>query len=69
MPVARSIDAAEKVIETFDIKKNAEIHVTNNLSYIGALNDGHSKQAPADFVRLAVMDGLATVRGAKIIDG
>jgi hypothetical protein len=37
------------------------------LPYIGALNDGHSKQAPADFVRIAVMDGLATVRGAKIL--
>lgn len=63
-----AIEAAEKVIETFDIGKNAEIHVTNNLPYIGALNDGHSKQAPSDFVRLAVMDGLATVRSAKILE-
>jgi HK97 gp10 family phage protein len=62
-----AIEAAEKVIESFDIGKNAEIHVTNNLPYIGALNDGHSKQEPADFVRIAVMDGLATVRGAKIL--
>ena len=64
---AAAIDAADKVIETFDIGKNAEVHITNNLPYIGALNDGHSKQAPADFVRIAVMDGLATVRGAKIL--
>lgn len=63
---AAAIEAADKVIETFDIGKNAEIHITNNLPYIGALNDGHSKQAPADFVRIAVMDGLATVRGAKV---
>jgi HK97 gp10 family phage protein len=66
---AAAVEAAEKVIETFDIEKNAEVHITNNLPYIGALNDGHSKQAPADFVRLAVMDGLATVRGAKVVDG
>lgn len=64
-----AIDAAEQVIETFDIQKNTEIHISNSLPYIGALNDGHSVQAPADFVRLAVLDGLATVRGARIVEG
>jgi hypothetical protein len=63
-----AIESAEQVIETFDIEKNGSIHVTNNLPYIGALNDGHSEQAPADFVRLALLDGLATVRGAKIVE-
>lgn len=63
-----AVEAAEQVIETFDIEKNGAIHITNNLPYIGALNDGHSKQAPTDFVRLSVLDGLATVRGAKIIE-
>ena len=65
---AAAIEAAEKVIATFDIEKNAAIHLTNNVPYIGALNDGHSKQAPADFVRIAVMDGLAAVRGPKIVN-
>lgn len=64
---AAAIEAAERVIKMYDIGKNASIHITNNLPYIGALNDGHSKQAPADFVKLAVMDGLATVRGAKVL--
>lgn len=59
--------AAEEVIETFGIDKNAEIHVSNSLPYIQPLNDGHSRQAPAGFVRIAVMDGLATVKGAKIV--
>ena len=63
-----TVEAAEQVIETFDIEKNASIHITNNLPYIGVLNDGHSQQAPADFVRLAVLDGLTTVRGAKILE-
>lgn len=63
-----AIEASEQVIETFDVEKNGSIHITNNLPYIGALNDGHSKQAPADFVRIAVLEGLATVRGAKIVD-
>ncbi len=64
-----AIDAAGQVIETFDIKKNAEIHISNSLPYIGALNDGHSRQAPTDFVKIAVLNGLATVRGAKIVEG
>lgn len=64
---AAAVEAAEQVIETFDIEKNASIHIINNLPYIGVLNDGHSQQAPADFVRLAVLDGLTTVRGAKIL--
>lgn len=64
-----AIEAAEQVIETFDIEKNGSIHITNNLPYIGVLNDGHSQQAPADFVKLAVLDGLATVRGLKIVEG
>jgi Flp pilus assembly protein TadD len=63
-----AIDQASAVIETFNIAKNSSIHVTNNLPYIGALNDGHSRQAPTDFVKLAVMDGLATVKGAKILE-
>ncbi len=62
-----AIETAEQVIETFDIEKNGSIHITNNLPYIGPLNDGHSKQAPSDFVRIAVMDGLASVRGARVL--
>ncbi|MFN4012142.1 MAG: hypothetical protein ACK4K8_19500, partial [Pannonibacter sp.] len=66
---AATIEAGTPTIEAFDIAANREIHITNNAPHIGALNDGHSKQAPADFVRLAVMEGLATVRGAKIVEG
>lgn len=65
---AAAVEAAEQLIETFDIEENASIHITNNLPYIGALNDGHSKQAPADFVKIAVIDGLATVRGVRVLN-
>ena len=34
-------------------KGNANIHVTNNLPYIGRLDRGHSKQAPRGFVDMA----------------
>ena len=62
-----AIGLASAVIETFDIEKNRSIHVTNNLPYIQPLNDGHSAQAPANFVEMAVMEGLATVKGANIL--
>jgi hypothetical protein len=65
---AVAIEQVGEVIEKFDLAKNKSIHITNNLPYIGALNDGHSRQAPADFVRLAVLDGLAKVRGAKLLE-
>jgi len=64
---AAAIEAGAPTIEAFDIKKNGSIHITNNAPHIQPLNDGHSKQAPAGFVQIAVMEGLATVRGAKIV--
>ena len=62
-----TIEAGAPVIEAFDIGTQLEIHITNNVGHIQALNDGHSKQAPANFVSVAVIEGLATLRGAKII--
>lgn len=62
-----AINQANEVIERFDINGNRSVHISNSLPYIGALNDGHSRQAPAGFVEEAVMDGLATVRGVKIL--
>ena len=62
-----AINQAIEVIDQFDINASRSVHISNSLPYIGALNDGHSKHAPADFVKLAVMDGLATVKGARIL--
>lgn len=41
----------------------AAICITNNLAYIGRLNDGYSAQAPAAFVEKAAMVGVAAIRG------
>lgn len=60
-----SIEAAKKVIATY--KGGVDIHLTNNLSYISALNDGTSAQAPAGFVQTAIHDGVAQIRGAPIL--
>ncbi len=46
-------------------KPGGSIHITNNLPYIGRLNDGWSAQAPAGFVQAAVLQGVAAVRGAQ----
>lgn len=42
------------------------IHVTNNLPYIGALDRGHSQQAPAGFIDMAFDAALKQVRTSKI---
>lgn len=65
---AAAIEAGVPTIETFDVHQNELIHITNNAPHIRSLNDGHSKQAPAGFVKIAVMEGLATVRNAKILE-
>ena len=65
---AATIEVGTPTIEAFDIENNESIHITNNAPHIQPLNDGHSKQAPAGFVQMAVLEGLATVRGAKIVE-
>jgi hypothetical protein len=47
-------------------KPGQPIFLTNNLRYIRALNDGHSKQTPAGFVERAELLGGKTIREAKI---
>ena len=48
-------------------KTGETIHLTNNLPYIGALNNGHSAQAPAGFVQRAVLDGALQIKDAKLL--
>lgn len=41
--------------------------IANNVRYIQRLNQGWSSQAPAMFVQQAVMVGLSTLRGFRIL--
>lgn len=41
--------------------------ITNNLPYIGRLNNGHSAQAPAGYVEKAISVGLNAIQGATIL--
>jgi hypothetical protein len=43
------------------------IHITNNLPYIGRLNDGWSAQAPAGYVPKAVLTGIQAAQSAPPI--
>ena len=45
----------------------AAVYITNNLPYIGKLNNGHSAQAPAGYVEKAIGVGIDAVQGATII--
>ena len=42
-----------------------EIHITNNLSYIGDLNDGTSKQAPPGYVQDAILEAIGKIDAAR----
>jgi hypothetical protein len=60
-----SIDAGKtKIAQYKGGTPNAAIYITNNLPYIGRLNEGHSAQAPAGFVEQAAMVGVRAVHSA-----
>lgn len=48
-------------------KSGQDIHITNNLPYIGKLNDGSSAQAPSDFVQKAVQASVSTIKETKVV--
>jgi len=43
------------------------IHITNNLPYIGRLNEGWSAQAPAKFVEQAIEAGIRAVSRMRLL--
>lgn len=60
-----ALDAGRATIEAQ--RPGQAIHITNNLPYIGKLNDGHSAQAPEGFVQTAVLRGVEAARSAGSI--
>ncbi len=61
-----AITAAKAVIDSR--RFNQAIFITNNLNYIGDLNNGSSKQAPKNFVRKGIQAGTQAVRAIKIFE-
>lgn len=64
-----AISQAAGVVAGYDGDSNSSINITNNLPYIGPLNDGSSYQAPAGFVERAVRAGANAVKGARLLEG
>lgn len=54
-------------LAVFKLGKNSAIHLTNNLPYIKRLDEGHSKQQPAGFVRRAILAGIGAVKSVKLL--
>lgn len=63
---ARAIELAKTAIAQYKGGQGNAIHITNNLPYIGRLNNGHSAQAPAGFVEKAVMTGIQALNGVTL---
>ena len=60
-----AINQALSVIQNY--KSGNEIHITNNVSYIGELNSGKSPQAESGFVEEAVDIGISRIKGASLL--
>ena len=44
-----------------------DVYISNNLPYIGRLNEGSSAQAPAGFVEKAVQAAVSALRQARVV--
>lgn len=48
-------------------KPQQDIYISNNLPYIGKLNEGSSAQAPAQFVETAVQAAVTAVNKTRVV--
>ncbi len=60
----QAIDQGKAVIAGYN--GGTSINITNNLVYIGALNNGWSAQAPANFVEQAIMAGVQVIPQSQV---
>jgi hypothetical protein len=61
-----AISEGNQVINGYK-KENKAIYISNNLPYIGRLNEGYSAQAPAAFVEQAVAAAVNAIEGVQIL--
>lgn len=62
-----SLSRGFPVINTFNVERDKSLHITNNLIYIEKLNEGYSKQAPSDFVGLAIRGAFAKINFKDVL--
>ncbi len=59
---------AQVVIDGYTYERSpVGLFITNNLPYIGRLNNGHSAQAPAGFVEKGILVGVQAVRAEGVL--
>lgn len=63
---SQAIEQGKTVIGGY--KTGDVIHITNNLPYIGKLNEGYSAQAGSHFVEKAVHIGIQAVKNVKLTE-
>jgi len=61
--IAQAKEAVSRVDSSRDV-----IYISNNLPYIGRLNDGYSAQAPAGYVESAIGAATNVTRVAKLLE-
>jgi hypothetical protein len=64
---AAAIQQAAGQVASWRPSTEVPLFISNNVAYIGKLNEGSSKQAPANFVEQAISAGLSAIAGAKVI--
>lgn len=59
---AAAMGQLAQVMSTYRLDNGGVIYIVNNIEYGPALNNGHSKQAPKNFVSKAVQAGIAEAK-------
>lgn len=49
------------------VKSGVPVFISNNLPYIGRLNDGSSTQAPAGFIQSAIDAGIRAIHKSRLV--
>jgi len=62
-----SINEAVEKSKEYKNKSGTPVYITNNLPYIGRLNEGSSKQAPEGFVQKAIIAGQRAINKSRLI--
>lgn len=58
----------KQVINQFNAAKNTGVFITNNVRYIGVLNDGGKNHAPGLMVQQALQTGRLVLQSIKVLD-
>lgn len=63
---AAALSAGIRQIKGYKSGEGKAVHIVNNAKHIDSLNRGHSKQAPRNFVQMAVLAGRKAVQNVRV---